>query len=323
MALFSVLFIRYAHSAFLKARAREMATLSLLGMLPRQLARVIRYEHLTIGLGATTAGVVLGLAFLRLFLLAMSRVLRLEQPLAFQVAWPAVGWTVLGFLLVFGAVALLGRLTLGRLPVAALFRSATEPKEPPRFSGWAVLARYGAYQSAWLEAERNNPVGLELVGSPAGLTPERVARALGPAIRAREQVASLPIFGDLPAGQGRVHVERIMPASSVNRWLATGGAEPVTVAPGEAVLLLDYEYAGLDRLAGRPAMQLGPDRVLLAEARVVNAFNENAVLVVDDDRFHQLAQGATVEEMQLYCLADWRRSIDQVLALRAQVKAGH
>lgn len=138
VALFSILFVRYAHAAFLKARMREIATLSLLGMRPGQLFRLVRYENLTIGLGATTAGVVLGLASLKLFLLAMSRVLRLDEPIPFAISWPAIGCTYGAFLLIFLVIGWLGQWRLRRIPVAEVFQEASRPKEPPVFAWWKV-----------------------------------------------------------------------------------------------------------------------------------------------------------------------------------------
>ncbi len=139
VALFSILFVLYAHSAFLKARMKELATLSLLGMGPRQTTRMVRYENLTIGLGAITAGILLGLAFLKLFLLGMSRVLRLDEPIGFALSWSAIGWTYGAFLLIFLTISLLGGRTLRRISVAEAFRAAVRPKEPPTFSWWKVV----------------------------------------------------------------------------------------------------------------------------------------------------------------------------------------
>lgn|GEM_PF-1903982 len=138
VAFFSVLFILYAHSAFLKARLRELATLSLLGMLYRPIARMVRYENLTIGLAAITTGVLAGLICLKLFLLGMSRVLGLAQPIGFAISWEAILWTYAAFLLIFIVITLLGQWSIRRVSVAEAFQEAARPKEPPRFAWWKV-----------------------------------------------------------------------------------------------------------------------------------------------------------------------------------------
>lgn len=139
VALFAVVFVFYAHSAFLKARLRELATLQLLGMMHRQLTRLLATELILMGSGAIGLGVGFGLAFLHLFLLTMSRVLRLDQPIPFHLSWEAVGLTLGAFVLIFVTIALLSRRMLRRSGIAQLFAAAAKPKEPPATSPWLVL----------------------------------------------------------------------------------------------------------------------------------------------------------------------------------------
>jgi putative ABC transport system permease protein len=138
VAVFSALFILYSHSAFLKARQRDLGLLTLLGMLPGQVARTVHYENGMIGLGAITAGVGLGLVSLRLFFLAISRMLDFPEPLPFHFPGMAVLLCLSLFGLIFAAVSLYGQLKLWRFSIAELIRDASRPKTPPRFSWWFV-----------------------------------------------------------------------------------------------------------------------------------------------------------------------------------------
>lgn len=149
IGLFSVLFILYSHSAFLKVRRKELGLLTVLGMLPGQITRLIHYENSIIGFGAITAGVGLGVVFSKLFFLAISRALDLPEPIPFEFSAQAVVVTYLVFGAIFALISLYGQIMLRSLPVAEVLRGASRPKPQPRFSLWlvalCVLSIGGAY----------------------------------------------------------------------------------------------------------------------------------------------------------------------------------
>lgn len=148
VAGFSVLFILYAHSAFLKTRRRELALLTTLGMLPRQIAGIIFRENGLVGLGAIAGGVGFGLVFARLFFLGIGKVLGIPHPLPFYLSWEAVLLTCVGFGLLFSVISGLSVWTLRRLSIADTFREAARVKAPPRFSVWLAglgLLTLGAF----------------------------------------------------------------------------------------------------------------------------------------------------------------------------------
>jgi putative ABC transport system permease protein len=136
VAIFAVLFIFYASSAFLRARKRELGIFSLVGMLPRQIWAIVCLENLLIGLTAILTGVGGGVLTGKLFFLLVGRVLTLSEAVPFHLSMTAVVLTVLIFAGVFLLVSLLGGFTLRRLSVAEVFRSATRPRTPPAFRWW-------------------------------------------------------------------------------------------------------------------------------------------------------------------------------------------
>ncbi|HEV2121649.1 MAG TPA: ABC transporter permease, partial [Chloroflexota bacterium] len=173
---FSVLFIVHAHAAFLKARKKELALMALLGMRPAQIARTIHLENAIVGLAATTLGVLVGTACLKLFFLAFSRVIGLREPVPFHFSLSATGLTYLVFAGVFALISLYTQVTLRRTSLADLLRAGNGRTALPRLSRWqgvaGLLALGGAYMlllttaSPWESAARILWIlGLLLVGT--------------------------------------------------------------------------------------------------------------------------------------------------------------
>ncbi|HWI64277.1 MAG TPA: FtsX-like permease family protein [Symbiobacteriaceae bacterium] len=175
VALFSVLFVRYSHGAFLRARQAELGVLQTLGMSQRALGRLILVEVMAVGLGAVGVGVALGAVISKLFYMAMARLLGIEA-LRFYFAWEAALLTLAVFSGTFALTGLLARRSLRRLSVADVLRGAVKAKAPPALSVWRValcaLTLGGAY---WLALSTTEPshaedrvwpiMGLLLVGT--------------------------------------------------------------------------------------------------------------------------------------------------------------
>lgn len=140
VALFSVLFILYSHSAFLKARQRDLGLMTLLGLTPVQVAQVVHWENGIIGLGAMTTGIGLGVVSGKLFFLAVVRALQFSGEISFHLSAGALVLTVAVFGGVFTLVSLYGQLVLWRQPVAELIRGAARPMAQPRTSPWLGAA---------------------------------------------------------------------------------------------------------------------------------------------------------------------------------------
>lgn len=161
VALFAVMFIAYAHSAFLKARQREIGLLTLLGMRPGELARTVHYENMIIGGAATVAGVAIGVVSNKLFFLLIGNLLDLKEPVPFHLSPEAVLITFTMFTLIFALISLLTQRGLGRKAVAAVLREAVKPKRPPVLSGWRAalcLLAFGAafaLAAGWVDVNPN------------------------------------------------------------------------------------------------------------------------------------------------------------------------
>lgn len=141
VALFAFLFVLYSAGAFLRARNQEFGLLTLMGTTRGQLRRLIWLENTFLSLAAIAAGMVLGVLLSRLFLLAIARVLAIDEALRFTVVPQAVLLTGAGFFLLFQFVTLASSAMVGRRQVIELLRAARTPSEPPRSS--PVLAVLG------------------------------------------------------------------------------------------------------------------------------------------------------------------------------------
>lgn len=69
LGLFSIVFISYAHSTFVRGRKKEFGLFMNLGMSIRDIRKIIIYENILIGVAAIILGIISGLVFSRLFFL--------------------------------------------------------------------------------------------------------------------------------------------------------------------------------------------------------------------------------------------------------------
>lgn len=142
VAVFAFFFVLYSSGAFLRARNQEFGLLSLMGTTRGQLRRLIWLENSILSVGAIAVGIGLGLLLSRLFLLGISRILGLDEPIRFLFVPNAILLTAVSFLALFQLVTLVGGLRIGRQEVVELMRAARKPRTVPRAS--PLLAVLGA-----------------------------------------------------------------------------------------------------------------------------------------------------------------------------------
>lgn len=139
VAVFAFFFVLYSSGAFLRARNREFGLLTLIGTTRGQLRRLIWLENTFISFAATLAGIALGLLLSRLFLMGISRVLGLDEPIRFLFVPNAILLTAVSFLLLFQLVTLVSAFRIGHQSVAELMHAARKPRTTPRASTWLAL----------------------------------------------------------------------------------------------------------------------------------------------------------------------------------------
>lgn len=141
VVVFALFFVLYSSGAFLRSRHQEFGLLTLMGTTRRQLRRLIWLEHTFLSTAAIAAGLGLGLLLSKLFLLAISRVLALSDPIRFAFVPRALVVTAVAFFLLFQLVTLVSAARVGRRSVIDLLHAARRPRTTPRSS--AALAVVG------------------------------------------------------------------------------------------------------------------------------------------------------------------------------------
>ncbi|TCS96568.1 FtsX-like permease family protein [Hazenella coriacea] len=152
IGVFSVLFIGYSQSAFLRQRKQDLGLLQLLGMKTRQVTRLLFWENMIMGSFALVTGIGFGLLFSKLFFLGISAVLQLSEPIPFHFSISPILITMIFFYVLFSLLSWRSRFTIRKLSIADLFRETVQDKPAPRSSIWLVLLAIGCLASAYLLA---------------------------------------------------------------------------------------------------------------------------------------------------------------------------
>jgi putative ABC transport system permease protein len=123
LTLFSVFFINYAHSSFIKARSKEFAILMSLGMNHNDLQKITVLENLLISLTAMIAGILTGTVFSRLFQNVAIDLLDL-QGVSYSMSSASYVITAAVFVLIFGVSQLLSGLKISKLDISELMKAS-------------------------------------------------------------------------------------------------------------------------------------------------------------------------------------------------------
>ncbi|MGG3480627.1 ABC transporter permease [Peribacillus frigoritolerans] len=136
--IFSVFFIAYSNAAFIQPRKNEFGLLTLLGMSKSQLRKLIYLEQTMVSLISILVGIGLGFLFSKLFLMAVSWLLAVEQPISFVFVPEAFIYTIVGFILLFQLLSLLSLFHVGNAEVVDLLKDKQKPKKTPFVSKWLI-----------------------------------------------------------------------------------------------------------------------------------------------------------------------------------------
>jgi len=154
IVLFSLLFILYSTTAFIRSRKKEFGLLTLLGMTQRQLREMVSQESRVIALGALGAGLILGILLSKLFFMAMAVLLEVENPIPFAVPPLAILGTVAAFLGLFLLTNLVSMLGVRESSIQELLKAHRRPKLPPRRQPFLLILGLGllawGYRLAWV-----------------------------------------------------------------------------------------------------------------------------------------------------------------------------
>ncbi|MCD9021906.1 FtsX-like permease family protein [Cohnella silvisoli] len=150
--VFSFFFVLYSMSAFLKTRKKEFGLMIMLGMTHTQLRAMIFLENVLIGFFAIVSGIMLGLVFSKIMLLAAQNFLQLDQSLPFYMPNQAIILTFAAFAGLFVVISFFTVVILRANKLIDLIKGSsmprTEPKSSVTLSWFAVLLLCGGYAVA-------------------------------------------------------------------------------------------------------------------------------------------------------------------------------
>lgn len=135
----SFVFLWYSFGIFAKARKRDLSIYVMLGIRPQQLRKLLFGENLLIGIGAILAGTTIGLVFMKVILIMMQNVLKLNSGLAFYMPIKAITVTAVVYMILFVLVSSLLVMKIETGNLTQLGKSEEIPEPLPKVNRFLVV----------------------------------------------------------------------------------------------------------------------------------------------------------------------------------------
>lgn len=131
VAMISFIFLVYANSFLMKRRKKEFGLYNILGLEKRHIGKIMFFENVYVVIGTLAAGIVSGIIFSRLILMVMSRMLRFDVRIGFNISTRGIIRSIVLFVVIF-AIILIGNLNSVRKtnPIELLHTAAAGEREP-------------------------------------------------------------------------------------------------------------------------------------------------------------------------------------------------
>lgn len=134
IALFSLLFIWYSTSFFMKKRKKEIGLYSLLGVKRKQIGSMLFYENMVLGLLALFIGVILGSILCKLFIMILINFMGIFESISFSINSKALLNTVLVFFILFLVTSIHGYRIIYKYKLVELFKADKVKEKEPKAS---------------------------------------------------------------------------------------------------------------------------------------------------------------------------------------------
>ena len=139
IVFFTIFFVMYSNSDFMKSRKKEFGLLKLIGLENKQIAKLVFFEFTIISIGAIGVGMLFGVLFSKLFFMAITAILQPDIPLGFIIPQKAIMTTMIVFLVLFESITLIGLREINKSEIIDLVKASKKPKEPPTYSLTLVI----------------------------------------------------------------------------------------------------------------------------------------------------------------------------------------
>lgn len=154
VGVFAVVFLFYTNSFLMKRRTKELGLYNVLGMGKGNIAAVLIWETLILGLSGVVGGILTGMLLQRLMTLIIYRVVRFSTGFSFYISWPGILVTAI----FFGAVLLLNLLCnlvrMGRQNPVAMMREGSAGEKEPKAKWLLALVGFLALGGGYYIAVR-------------------------------------------------------------------------------------------------------------------------------------------------------------------------
>lgn len=157
IAIFSVLFIWYSNSFFIKKRKKEIGLYALLGIENKEIGILLFFETLIIGGFALAIGIVAGILFSKIMLSVLIKLIGLNLNISFIVSFKGIFETWILFILIFLVIAYQSNRIIYRFKLIELFKASNVAERSKKskkrskllalLSVIFILSGYGIYLS--------------------------------------------------------------------------------------------------------------------------------------------------------------------------------
>ncbi|BDB01315.1 FtsX-like permease family protein [Clostridium botulinum] len=134
IALFVFIFIWYSNSFFIKKRKKEIGLYSMLGIKKKNIAAMMFYETMTMGVIALAIGIFLGAFFSKGFILVFFRLIDAENIIKTGFSIKALFSTIKTFILIYFVVSISGASIIYRYELIDLFMAESKREKEPKAS---------------------------------------------------------------------------------------------------------------------------------------------------------------------------------------------
>lgn len=154
IALFSVLFIWYSNSFFIKKRKKEIGLYALLGIENKEIGLLLFFETLIIGVAAIVIGIIAGVVFSKMMLGILIKLITLNLSINFAVSIKGMFDTFALFILIFLVIAYQSNRIIYKFKLIELFKASSTSEKTKKGSKLLailsivfILVGYGVYLS--------------------------------------------------------------------------------------------------------------------------------------------------------------------------------
>lgn len=138
VSIFCFIFLIYTNSFLMKRRTKELGLYNVLGMGKKNIAGIMVFESIYIGLAGIILGLALGILLHKLMTLLLYSLMRLPAPFGFSVQLPAVLSTSVFFAVMIFLTLLLNLWRVGRSKPVELLRGGAVGEKEPKIN-WLIV----------------------------------------------------------------------------------------------------------------------------------------------------------------------------------------